>query len=66
MNIKQKIFDLLNAIDETSQLIDPEEIIKIDRDDKQNNFFRDIGTTQLDNIFSLLEKKRVIKVIKKA
>jgi hypothetical protein len=61
MNIKQKIFDLLNAIDETSQLIDPEEIIKIDRDDKQNNFFRDIGTTQLDNIFSLLEKKQLSK-----
>jgi len=61
MNIKQKIFDLLNAIDETSQLIDPEEIIKIDRGDKQNNFFRYIGTTQLDNIFSLLEKKQLSK-----
>lgn len=59
MNIKQKIFYLLNAIDETSQLIDQEEIIKIDRDDEQNNFFRGTGTTQLDNIFSLLEKKEL-------
>ena len=61
MNIKQKIFYLLNAIDETSQLIDQEEIIKIDRDDEQNNFFRGIGATQLDNIFSLLEKKELSK-----
>ena len=66
MKIKQRFFFILDAIDQASQLVEPEEIIKLDIDDKQNSFFRDIGATQLDSIFSLLEKKRVIKVIKKA
>jgi hypothetical protein len=66
INIKENIYFLLNSINEISQLIQPGGIIKLDIDDKQNVFLREIGDTQLDNMFSMLEKKHVIKVIKKA
>ena len=66
MIIKQKIFHILKAIDDASQLVGPEESIKVDRYDKQNNFFNNIGNTQLDSIFSLLENEKAVRVIQKA
>ena len=66
MNIKKKIFYILNAINDGSQITEPGEYIKVGRYDKQNKFFEEIGNTQLEGILKFLEQERIVRVIKEA
>ena len=64
--MKKKIFYILNSIDNKSQITETGKYIKVNRYGNQNKFFQEISEKQLENILKLLEREKVIKVIKKA